>query len=78
MKHQDKKVWLVEHPLHQFKEDVKALAQRGQLRIIDMKYKNSIRPESLSQEAPKLTRKTATKIKEEREQEQAGSTQATI
>ena len=52
-----RKVWLVEHPTYKFKEDVKDIAARGRLKVIDVKYKDSIDPKTVVEKAPKLTLK---------------------
>lgn len=52
-----RKVWLVEHPTYQFKEDVKKLARKNDLIIVDAKFKDQYKPEQLvsDKDAPKLT-----------------------
>jgi hypothetical protein len=51
-----RKIWLVAHPLHQYKEDVKSLARKNDLRIIDAEYKADIDPELVEEKPPKLTK----------------------
>lgn len=67
IKHADKKVWLVEHPIHQYKEDVKTIAAQKNVRIIDAKYKSTVRHEMLADDMPSLTKKGAKQIKQEAE-----------
>ena len=55
-----RKIWLVEHPLHQYTEDVKELARRNSLKIIDAKFE--VRSELLIEKAPKLTLKSENKV----------------
>lgn len=57
----ERKIWLVEHPLHQYKEDVKALARKNDLRIIDAEHKASIDPATVEDKPPKLTKLGAEK-----------------
>ena len=52
-----KKIWLVQFPTHQFKEDVKALAKQNNLKIIDARYSHQIRSELVEQNPPSLTKK---------------------
>ena len=54
-----RKIWLVAHPLHQYKEDVKSLARKNDLRIIDAEYKADIDPETVEDKPPKLTKAAA-------------------
>ncbi len=53
--------WLVEHPTHQYKEDVKALALASGLEIIDINHRDSILADLIEKKPPKLTKKTAVK-----------------
>lgn len=55
-----RKIWLVEHPLHQYNEDVKELARRENLKIIDAKF--DINKDLLADKAPKITKKKVTKL----------------
>jgi hypothetical protein len=48
------KVWYVEHPLSQYEEDVKALARKKGLKIVDARFKGHNRQVS---KAPALTKK---------------------
>lgn len=57
----DKKVWLVKHPLSQYKENVKELARRNNLVIYDASFGSGINPEKVEKDAPKLTLKDAPK-----------------
>ena len=58
-------IWLVEFPTHQYNEDVKALAKRANLKIIDAKYSQDIKQDLISKEVPKITKKTAAQLKKE-------------
>lgn len=51
-----KKIWLVEFPTYQYKEDVKALAAAKNLKIIDAKFGKGIAAEFVEAKPPKLTR----------------------
>ena len=52
------KYWLVDHPTHQFKEDVKELARKADLEVIDSRFKETIDPKLVvsDKDAPKLTK----------------------
>lgn len=52
------KVWLVEFPAYQYKEDVAELAKKNDLEIVDAKFSASYRKEQVVSEkdAPKLTK----------------------
>ncbi len=52
------KYWLVDVPTYQYKEDVKELADKAGLSIIDAMHSNSINPELVidKKDAPKLTK----------------------
>ena len=54
----DNKFWFVEHPTHQYEEDVIELAHVNHLEIVDVKFKGSINPKLTVSEkdAPKLTK----------------------
>ena len=57
MKNTDaRKIWLVEHPLFQYKEDVKQLARKNDLKIVDLAFKGSIAPEFLAEKTPKINK----------------------
>ena len=51
-------IWLVDHPTHQYKEDVKELARKNDLQVIDSRFKDSFDPKLFVDEkdAPKLTK----------------------
>lgn len=55
MKKDTRKVWLVPHPTSQFKEDVKDLARRNNLQIVDAKFKDDIDPKAVEAKPPELT-----------------------
>ncbi len=50
--------WLVDFPTYQYKEDVKALAAKNNLSIIDSRFTSSINPALVigKEDAPKLTK----------------------
>ena len=52
------KFWFVEFPTSQYKEDVKDLAYKNRLEIVDAKFKASIDPKFAvnDKDAPKLTK----------------------
>lgn len=52
------KYWLVEHPTHQYNEDVSELARKNDLDVIDAKFKDSVDSELVisGKDAPKLTK----------------------
>lgn len=60
-----KLIWFVEFPTHQYKEDVKALARKADLRIIDAKFKKGFKEEEVAKEVPKITKKSAKELKAE-------------
>lgn len=57
-----KKVWLVKFPTHQYKEDVKELAARKGLKIIDAKFKAEIAEKHIESKPPKLTLKSDAEV----------------
>lgn len=59
------KIWLVEHPLHQYKEDVKKLARSNSLRIVDVSFAKSFPKEMVATDAPKLTKHVKPAAKQE-------------
>lgn len=52
-------IWLVDHPTHQYAEDVKDLAIKAGLQIVDSRFKESFSSDEIvaSKDAPKLTKK---------------------
>lgn len=54
-----RKIWLVEHPLFQYKEDVKALARKSDLRIVDAAFARDIDKKLVEDKPPKLTKVSA-------------------
>jgi hypothetical protein len=54
-----RKIWLVAHPIGQFKEDVKTLAMQHNLKIVDAKYARDYPEDMVAAKAPKLTSITA-------------------
>lgn len=59
------KVWLVQFPIYQYKENVKQLAQQHRLKIIDIKYGKDIKPDLIAKETPSLTKKSPAQLKKE-------------
>ena len=53
--------WLVEHPLSQYEEDVKAIAIERGLRIVDKKLEHLVDPSKVAKDAPDLNVKGAKK-----------------
>ena len=53
------KIWLVPHPTHQFKEDVKKLARMHNLTIIDAKHAAEYPADAIAGDTPELTLKSA-------------------
>lgn len=64
------KIWLVEHPISQYKEDVKALASKAGLKIIDSKFKGMIAGE-VETNPPELTSKSKRQVNKEAKEAQA-------
>jgi len=54
--HDLRKVWLVEHPISQYNENVKLLARQHNLKIFDPKYID-VGPEFLAENPPELTKR---------------------
>lgn len=56
-----RKIWLVAHPTSQFKEDVKDLARRNNLKIVDAKHAAiyAKHPSMIASKPPALTSRTA-------------------
>ncbi len=54
-----KKVWFVEHPTSQYKEDVTALAAQAQLEVIDANFRGQVGMREVidKKDEPKLTAK---------------------
>ncbi len=52
-------IWLVDFPTHQYKEDVKDLADKAGIEIFDSRFKASFADERVvsAKDAPKLTKK---------------------
>ncbi|MNG27507.1 hypothetical protein D3C84_1126330 [compost metagenome] len=68
-----RKIWLVAHPLHQYKEDAKDLARRENLRIIDIEHKADIDPDLIEEKPPKLTKnKPAKAVQGEKTEAETG------
>ncbi len=51
----ERKIWYVEFPTSQYKEDVKALARKNDLRIRDARYKGENKQVA---NAPELTKRS--------------------
>lgn len=58
------KIWLVEHPTYQYKEDVRELALENGLSVVDAKFKDSFTKEQIADKTPKLTKKNAKPTKQ--------------
>ena len=56
------KIWLVEHPLFAYKEDVIALAKKADLRIIDKCFSGDFKSSDIESNPPTITKKTAKKL----------------
>lgn len=52
----NRKIWLVEHPTHQYNEDVKMLARQNHLKIYDSRIDVNFDPSRVEQNPPKLTK----------------------
>lgn len=52
-----RKIWLVDFPTYQYNEDVKSLAVKAGLKIIDSRHKKLIGKDFLEENPPKLTTK---------------------
>lgn len=65
--YQGQKVWLVEEPLSQYKEDVKSLAKANGLAIVNARFKDMVKAEKICDNPPELTKKRGRKpsVKEE-------------
>lgn len=50
-----RKIWLIPHPTSQFKEDVKELAARHRLKILDAIYAGQVDPARIAEDPPTLT-----------------------
>lgn len=53
----DRKIWLVNFPTYQYKEDVKKLASKAGLKIVDARHGRSFKKEMIEDKPPKLTLK---------------------
>ena len=53
-----RKVWLVPHPTHQFKENIKQLAREKNMRIVDVKFADLFQLDDIATDTPKLTNLT--------------------
>ena len=53
----NRKVWMVEMPSHQYKEDVKALAKEAGLKVVDAKFSDNYSKDDIATDTPKLTKK---------------------
>jgi hypothetical protein len=58
-----KKVWLVEHPTTQYKENVLQLAASKGLEVIDAIHQHSFAHDQIASDTPKLTKKSDKKAK---------------
>ena len=53
----NRKFWLVEHPTHQYVEDVKSLARRHNVKVVDKQFADRFDKKFLTDEKIKLTKK---------------------
>ena len=58
-KEDNRKVWLIDFPTYQYNEDVKSLAGKDGLKIIDSKFGSSVDKDMVEKKPPKLTKKGA-------------------
>ncbi len=56
-------VWFVEHPTYRYNEDVKDLAARQRLKVVDARFKDHFDKKYHAKDAPKLTLKDEYKPK---------------
>lgn len=49
-------IWLVEHPISQYEQDVKALAKEQGFKIVDARFADDIDKELLAGKTPELTK----------------------
>ena len=49
------KLWFVKHPIARYNEDVKALAKKNNLSIVDDKFKDDCDPAKVADKTPELT-----------------------
>lgn len=59
-----RKIWLVKFPTHQYTEDVKGLARKNNLRIIDNRFRKDFNMDYVETDPPKLTLKPKPKKNE--------------
>lgn len=59
MKQEKKQNWYVPHPLHQYRENVKELAARAGLRIVDANVVPASQRKDEAEKPPKLTKAKA-------------------
>lgn len=59
------KIWLVDFPTHQYKENVKELAREKRLKIIDSRFAAGYKKDDVESKPPKLTK--IAKVKAESE-----------
>lgn len=52
----NKKIWFLEFPTFMYKEDVKALARKADVKIVDAKYKKDYPAEMIAEQVPKVTK----------------------
>lgn len=50
-----RKIWLVVHPTHQYKEDVKMLALQNHLKIVDAQFADTYPADMIADKTPTLT-----------------------
>jgi len=59
------KIWFVDHPISQFKEDVKKLARQNQLKVVDSRFKSHYSADKHADDTPTLTKKGKATLKKE-------------
>jgi len=69
-----KPIWPVKHPVTQYNEDVKELAQKNGLKVIDERFCKNIDPKFLAKETPKLTQKKKGQLQKEHQEAAASQT----
>ncbi len=52
------KIWLLDHPVSQYKEDVVSIAKANNLKIVDSKLRSMVKAKNLADSTPKVTKKS--------------------
>lgn len=58
-----RKVWFVDFPTYRYEQNVKELAAEKRLRVLDSKFKGTIKDDMVCKDEPKLTLKEEYKPK---------------